>query len=425
MALVLLSLANALNIADRMVLGVLQESLRLEFHLTDFQLGLLGGSAFAILYSLLSVPIARLADRSNRITVVTVSLALWSAMTAACGMAHNFVQLLLSRAGVSVGEAGGVAPALSYFSDIFTPARRATAMAVFAIGGPAGALIATALGGWLAQTYGWRTAFLSFGVAGLILAVLIRITLREVRTKTHAAQVVSLSEAFRILIRKRSYLHVCAAGIFAAFCCTFIMQYMTSFLIRVHGLPLAKAALVTGMAGGVMGMCGAFGAGWLADRLSRQNPARRTQVLVVCFSIAAVALSIAWWMPLVPAIALLLLGALTMNGYPGISFAVSSMTAPSHLRATAIAMFTVMGNLIGYSMGPAFFGFISDRMAARTRAAEGLSDTMCQAQQTLAVCVHAQGEGLRIALTCASALLIGAALHHWRASRTLAADLEE
>lgn len=112
MALVLLSLANALNIADRMVLGVLQEALRLEFRLTDFQLGLLGGTAFAILYSLLSVPIARLADRANRITVVTCSLALWSAMTAACGMATNFAQLLVSRAGVSVGEAGGVAPAL-------------------------------------------------------------------------------------------------------------------------------------------------------------------------------------------------------------------------------------------------------------------------------------------------------------------------
>jgi predicted MFS family arabinose efflux permease len=425
MALVLLTLANALNLADRMILGVLQEDLRLEFHLTDLQLGLLGGTSFAILYSLLTIPIARLADRANRITVVSSALAIWSGMTAACGMAVNFGQLLLSRVGVSIGEAGGIAPALSYFSDIFRLERRATAMAVFSMGGPAGALIATALGGWLGQTYGWRAAFICFGVAGLILAVLIRLMLREVRTKTHKAQVVSLADAVRIMLRKRSYLHVCVAGIIAAFAATFIMQYMTSFLIRVHGLPLAKAALITGMAGGVMGMCGAFGAGWLADRLSRQNPARRTQVLIVCFILAAISLSTAWWMPLALAIALLLLGALVMNAYPGVSYAVASMTAPSHLRATAIAMFTLVSNLIGYAMGPAFLGFISDRMAARSRVTQGLSDAVCQAQPGLDVCIQAQGEGLRIALTFASVLLIGAAFHHWRAGLTLAADIEE
>ncbi len=430
-ALILLSLANAFNLADRMLIGVVQEAVRAEFHLSDFQLGLLGGSAFAVLYALLSVPIARLADRHNRIAIITVALGLWSGMTALCGLAGNFVQMLFARAGVSIGEAGGVAPALSYFADIFSPRRRATAMAFFAIGGPAGALLSTIAGAWLTQAWGWRAAFIGFGVAGLLLALTIRLALREVRTGRNAAAPVSLPGALRALLRKRSYLHVCGAGIFAAFCATFILQYMTSFLIRAHGLPLTRAALVTGLAGGVFGMAGAFSGGWLADRVAARRPGARTLVLTATFSFASLALSLAWWLPLELAIPLLLVGTMALNAYPGISFAVSSMTAPAHLRATAIAMFTVAGNLLGYALGPPLLGAISDGAAAMLMTRQGIAPATCAAVSatmpgaTVAACALAQANALRIALTVASLLLICAALHHWRASRTLAADIEE
>jgi len=146
-ALALLCVANSFNIGDRILVGIIQEPIRRELGLSDLQLGLLGGPAFAILYSLLSIPIARLADRSDRIMIGTAALGLWSAFAAACGLAGSYVQLLFARIGVSVGEAGGLAPAISYLSDVFRLERRATAMAVFAIGGPAGALIATFAGG--------------------------------------------------------------------------------------------------------------------------------------------------------------------------------------------------------------------------------------------------------------------------------------
>lgn len=424
-ALVLLSIANCFNLADRMLLGVVQESIRHDFRLSDFQLGLLGGTSFAILYALLSVPIARLADRRNRITIISVALGLWSGMTALCGMAGSFVQMLIARAGVSIGEAGGVAPALSYFSDIFSPRRRATAMAVFAIGGPAGALLSTVVGAWITRGYGWRWAFLAFGLAGLVLAVLIRLVLREVREDKAAAAETSLIDAVRLLGGKRSYVHVCVAGVFAAFCATFIMQYMTSFLMRVHGLALPQAALITGLAGGVFGMIGAFGAGWAADRVASTRPGARTLILTATFSIAAISFGLAWWTPLTIAVPLLLLGALCMNAYPGVSFAVSSMTAPAPLRATAIAIFTVAGNLLGYALGPPTFGALSDFASGRLLGAQGLDAAACAANITLAPCIAAQGAGLRWALTAAALLLLGAAFHHWRASRTLAADLEE
>ena len=425
LALGLLTLANAFNLADRMLLGIVQEPMRLEFGLSDFQLGLLGGSAFAVLYGLLSIPIARLADRSNRITIASVALGIWSGMTALCGMAGNFVQILLARAGVSVGEAGAVAPSLSFLSDVFSAKRRATAMAVFSIGGPAGALMATFLGGWITQEYGWRAAFIAFGTGGLVLALVIRLALREVRTDAHSAQPVRFLEGLRTLARKRSYIHVCIAGIYAAFCATFIMQYMTSFLMRVHGLPVGRAALIVGLAGGIFGMAGTFSAGWLADRLGRNRPGARTMVLAVTFAVAAIALGTAWWMPLALAIPLLFVGAAAMNAYPGISFAVSSMIAPSNLRATSIAIFTVAGNLIGYALGPPILGAISDAAAARAMRSLPITPDLCDADPTQALCIAAQGDGLRWALTVASLLLLGGAVHHLRASRTLARDIEE
>ena len=423
-ALALLCLGNAFNLADRMLLGVLQEPIRDEFRLNDFELGLLGGSSFAILYSLLSIPIARLADRSNRITIAACALGLWSAMTAVCGLAGSYAQLLIARAGVSVGEAGGVAPSLSYLSDVFSLRRRATAMAVFAIGGPAGALIATMAGGRIAQDYGWRVAFLTFGLAGLTLAILIRLLLREVRAPVSGSAQVRFADAVRLLARKRSYLHVCAAGAFASFCLTFIMQYMVSFLMRVHGLPIAQAALVVGVAGGLFGMVGAFSGGFLADMVARRSPGARTLVITGGFTIGGLAYACAWWSPLCVAIPLLFLGALTTNSYPGISYAVSSAIAPPGLRATSIALFTIAGNLLGYALGPPILGAISDAAAHWEIVRAGGDPARCLVDATTALCLHGKGAGLRWALTCGSLLIIVGAVHHWRASKTLAQDLE-
>lgn len=422
-ALALLCLSNAFNLADRVLLGVIQEPIRLEFQLSDFELGLLGGPAFAVLYSLLSIPVARLADRANRITILSVALALWSGMTVLCGMAGSYAQLFLARVGVSVGEAGGAPPAVSYLSDIFTPERRATALAVFAIGGPAGAILATVIGGQMAQHYGWRSAFFALGGAGLVLAVVLRLTVREVRAPVAPGDTPGFLAAVRQLFRKRSYVNICAANVFAAFSLTFIGQYMTSFLIRTHELSVAQASAVLGVAAGLFGTTGAFLGGYVADRVARRRPAARTFVTAAAFVIAALSYVIAWWAPLGVAIALLFLGTLTANAFPGVSYAVASAVAPASQRATAIAFLTVAGNLLGYALGPPLLGALSDAAAGWELARQGVDPATCAIEA--ARCAAGQAAGLRWALSLAGVLMLGAGLHHYLVSRTLVADQEK
>src|ERR1017187_4611445 len=178
-ALGLLLLVYTFNFVDRIILGILVPPIKADLHLTDTQLGLLGGTAFAIFYTALGVPIGWLADRFNRVWIMTVSLALWSAFSAASGLAQNFVQLFMARIGVGIGEAGGVAPAYSLISDFFPPARRARALAIYSFGIPIGSAAGLLFGGLIASKVNWRMAFIVVGGLGLILAPLFRYAVRE------------------------------------------------------------------------------------------------------------------------------------------------------------------------------------------------------------------------------------------------------
>lgn len=423
LALALLCIGNACNQADRMLVGIIQEPLRLEFRLSDFELGLLGGPAFALLYSLLSIPVARFADKSDRITVVALALGVWSSFTALCGFAGSYLQLFLARLGVSMGEAGGSPPSLSYLADVFSPARRATAMAVYAIGGPLGALGATMLGGRIAQDHGWRAAFLVFGATGIALAIVIRLALRELRAPPPPAAQPGVMATLRLLAAKRSYVHVCAGGVFASFSMNFVMQYMTSFLMRTHGLPIARAALILGLAGGIFGMAGAFSGGYVADLVARRRPWARTRVVAVAFVIAAFGFSLAFWTPLAVAVPLLLLSCLCANTFPGVSYAVAGGIAPPALRATSIAIFTLFNNLLGYALGPPLLGAISDFAAQWELGRTGIDAAQCAVGTALPACAKAQAAGLRWAMTIGALVLLAGSFHYWRASRTLEADL--
>lgn len=423
--LALLCLANAFNLADRMLLGIVQEPIRSEFALSDFQLGLLGGPAFAILYAIMGVPIARLAERANRAAIIGMALAWFSAMTALCGVAQTYVQLLLARIGVSVGEAGISPPAVSLVADHFPPDNRATAMAVYSIGGPAGSLLAIMLGGAITQIYGWRASFLCFGIGGAAVSLLILATMRDKREDAARSETVGLFDALRRLTGCRSFLHICIGGAFAGFCGNFILQYMTSFLIRVHGLPLAKAAIIVGLATGIFGIVGAFGGGYMADRLGRLRPRARPRVAAAGLMLSGAGFALAFWTPLAVAIPLLFVGSAGLNSYISIAYATSTIVVGPNMRATAIAIFTLAFNLLGYAFGPPILGGISDAVAGMAMNRAGIGQADCAVQAAASICAASKGEGLRWALTIGALFLFGGAFHAWLASRSIDRDLIE
>jgi MFS family permease len=213
--LLLLMLAYMSSYIDRSILGILQEPIKHELGLSDSQLGLLGGLSFALFYTLLGIPIARLAERHNRALIISISLVVWSAMTGLCGLTAGYMQLLLCRIGVGVGEAGGTPAAHSIITDVFKPERRASALAIYSLGVPLGSLIGSAAGGALAQQWGWRAAFLFVGPPGILIALLIVTTLKEPKrgqseNKPTAGldTVPSLGSVLRLLFGNRVFVHI-------------------------------------------------------------------------------------------------------------------------------------------------------------------------------------------------------------------------
>lgn len=421
--LFLLLLVNSFNLADRLILGILQETIKGEFQLSDFQLGLLGGPAFAVLYSLLSLPVARFAEWGNRISIIAAATALWSGMTAMCGLAQSYLQLLLCRLGVSVGEAGASPPSLSFIADRFPPHRRGMAMAIYAAGGSIGTLVASLAGGALGQHYGWRGGFIAFGAVGIVLAIVVRLSIHETRTSFVRTHDEGFLQALKRLGKRRSIYHICAAGTFGTFCGTFLIQYMASFLIRVHHLPLAQGAAVVGLSIGVFGVMGVIAAGWFSDRLEARWPGARMLVGAGSMILAATFYTAAFWLPLGPAIVCLMIAGVGQSAFPALCFTSAASVAPAGTRATTLALFTLCVNILGYALGPPLLGMLSDLSAGAILDGQGLSRAACATMATDPACAAAGAQGLRIALTTAAMLTLGGAYHFLRARRFIAADV--
>lgn len=409
-AVAMLTAIFALNFLDRQIVTILAGPIKAEMGLTDTQLGLISGLAFALFYAALGLPIAALAERFNRVWIISASVVLWSAMTSLCGLATNFTQLFLARVGVGIGEAGCVPASHALISATVSPARRATALAIFSLGIPLGTLLGLAVGGWIAQVYGWRFAFLVVGLPGVLLGTLAMLTLRDPRhgpgriaiTPTRPAPT---GTSIRRLLDKPTYVYAVGGGTFASMAAFGITAFLGLYVQGRYGLTLGQAGLLLGLVIGIAGGIGSAAGGWLVDRLGGGTshvlvPAAAMIVTGPCLAAALLTSN-----P-VASLALFAIGTLASTAWYGPTFATFQGVSTVSSRAIAVAVFTLVANLIGLGLGPLAVGIMSDAFAGQM---PGPGSAVA---------------GLTAALTAATMLYGLAALCYWRAARTLNSDWE-
>jgi predicted MFS family arabinose efflux permease len=443
-ALALLVAVYTSNFIDRTILAVLQQPIKEELKLSDAQLGLLGGFAFAAFYATLGVPIARLAERRSRRGIITISLVIWSAMTALCGGATSYPALFALRVGVGVGEAGASPPAHSLIADYFPRHLRATALSIYSLGIPLGILFGALLGGVIAQRYGWRPAFVIVGVPGLVLAALTQFTLREPRRGASEAgdlRAVALSEAtpsFMAVLRrlggKPAFLHLAAGASLAAFASYGIGAFSGPFFIRTFHFSLQQTGLVLALINGVAAGVGTLSGGLATDWAAKHDPRWYMWIPALGQLIAAPLYALGYLTPSWPiAVAILILPPIFQYLYLGPSFGVMHNMVSPRMRATSTALLFLAINLVGLGFGPTLVGVASDLYAAHhfASAVHGAFAHLCpggragpNASAGLgAACKGASAFGVRWAIVTCTLVYLWSALHYALAAKTVAKDM--
>lgn len=431
-----LLIVSSFNFLDRAILTALAQPIKQDLKLTDFQLGLLQGLAFAVVYSMLGVPIGWLAERVRRTGIITVCVAVWSVMTVLCGFAGNFIQLFLCRVGVGVGEAGFLSPTSSLLSDHFKANRRASMLAIVMLGTPIGYLIGPTLGGWIAQEWSWRYAFMVVGAPGLLVALLVFFTLKEPPrgladgrvTKEPAPPLMSVVKHILYLPTFRQLL---LGGAVAGFSLNAIGQFSNPFFIRVHHLNFRDAGLTFGLisffANGIGTLLGGFGVDWITKhdrRWAVWGPAVGLVVTPTVYLFGFSATSLATAIPLIAVGNMMLI-----TFYAPMFATVQNLVGP-RMRASAVALFSLVFSLVGTGFGPTVMGLISDLWAQNAFGALDFKSS-CPggvapkgAAQALDIaCKGAASDGLRNALLTVQVFFLWAAVHFLLASRTLRKDL--
>lgn len=364
LALFALIVVYTFNFLDRQIISILKDPIAQELGLSDTQLGLMGGLAFALLYTTLAIPVAWLADRTSRVWIMTTALAVWSGFTALCGLAHNFTHLFIARMGVGVGEAGGVAPAYSLIADYFPPKQRAKALAIYSFGIPVGSAAGVLFGGLLAAKVDWRFAFIAIGCAGILIAPLFRLMVKDPprgRYDASAGKPLGFIAACKLAFAKPTFWLLS----FGAACSSMVsygfMYWLPTFLSRSLHLDLVSrswflAALL--FVGGVAGM--ALG-GVLGDKLGQKS--KRAYPLIPCvafiISVPLYALGVLATTPETAFALFLLPQALGLMWLGPVLTAVQHL-GPGHSRTMISSLFLLINNLIGIAVGTWFFGAASD-----------------------------------------------------------------
>jgi len=357
--LALLLVAYIFNYLDRQILGILAGPIIAELQLNDRQFGLLSGPPFAILYSVLGIPFAFLADRTSRSRVIAAAVALWSAFTGLCGTATSFWQFFFFRMGVGIGEAGGVAPSYALIADYFEPRRRARAMAIFALGVPIGLSLGTLLGAYIAQAISWRAAFYTMGVAGLILAPIMLVVVRDV-PRPGTSDAVPLGQVFPMLAKKPVFWLMAFAASSSSLCGYGLAVWTPSVLERSFGMSLIARGQFMASVVFIGGCTGVWLGGWLADRLGHLDRGWYAKLPAIAWAITCPAFAagllapnlwLAWPLLLVP-------NALNILWLGPVITAVQHLV-PQRMRSTASASFLFINNLIGLGVGPYLIGAVS------------------------------------------------------------------
>ena len=370
LTLVLLTLTYFFSYMDRQILSILLEPIRADLKLSDTQLGLLSGLAFAIFYATLGIPVARLADRGNRRNIVAISLAVWSFFTAVCGLAQNFVQLLLARIGVGVGEAGSSPPSHSMIADLYPPDRRAGAMAIYTSGVVLGGGFGTMIGGYLAYEYGWRVAIMAIGLPGIALAVIVRLFVVEPPRgmsepeRPRSTEQPPLMDGFRTIWAEPAARHLVAAVTLTSLIGYALAAFGPAFYMRSFGLDVRSVGLILGPLVAIVGTFSGVVGGIIADRWARKRGLHVQAWLVAILKTIALPFLIAMY--LAPsvwiAIPVYAVSVLFASSYLGPTFALLQGLAPIRLRAMWAAITLLVINLVGLGLGPTAIGAISDAL---------------------------------------------------------------
>lgn len=376
--LAMLILAYTFNFLDRQILGILKEPIKNELHLTDTQLGLMGGLAFAALYTTLGVPIAWLADRFSRTWIMTAALTVWSGFTVACGFASGFWSLFLFRMGVGVGEAGGVPPAYSLISDYFPKNQRARALAAYSFGIPLGSALGVLFGGLIAAYIDWRMAFIAVGLAGVLLAPLFKLVVKDPprggfdAVPAEAAKPPAFGDVLKTVLPKPSFWLLAFGAACSSVCGYGVAFWLPSFFIRSLHLTLVETSIYYSAIAFFGGVAGIWLGGWLGDRFGGKSKGAYALAPAICFLIAlpcffaamnAKALPVAFVLFLIPT-------GLNLAWLGPVVTAVQHL-APAAMRSTTSALFLLINNLLGIAVGYWFFGFVSDLLAP-THGAESM-----------------------------------------------------
>ena len=431
-----LLVVSTLNFADRAVLSVLAQSIKEDLRLTDADLGMLQGLGFAILYSILGLPLGWLAERVSRKSLLAACVAIWSCLSAASGFAASFATLLLCRVGVGIGEAGFQPTAWSLVADHFGTDRRSSVLAILALGAPFGFLLGQSVGGWVAAQWSWQAAFVAVGAPGVLVALVVALTLREpprglVEGRSAVATPSSLKTVIFELCAKPSFRHLLFASMIGGFTYNAVTQFVMPFYLRGFGLQLAFAATVFGAIGfasnGLGMLAGGFGVDWLSRRDARWllwGPGAMMLVAMPLYAGAFISSEARASFFLIGLANFALASYVAPTGA-----ALQSLAGPTS-RAVAVALFALATGIVGAGLGPTVLGVVSDHLAAAAfdggdfaAACSGGGPAAGAAAAADAACRAASAVGLRRALIAVQIVYLWAAVHYWLAARTFRRDI--